>query len=245
MSADSSWWGVFMLSVLYFLARIESWHLVAGGVTGAVLCIGLGRTTTLRLVGATLCSSVALAGVAAMWRSYAAPRQIAVVTARTIGARGGDDAVEWKFEDPRSIFLHSRRPGDALWIEGIRIFAKNLSDRPLNNLTAVVRSRTGGKDMKMYLVRDDRQVGASDSLTVPSKSEFLLLYIIPSMLDDRVSGIPADQFLRAFGDLDFMFGYDTNQMFSRLVSVPEIEQQLLRIEREDGNALPTPANRRP
>jgi hypothetical protein len=127
----------------------------------------------------------------------------------------------------------------------IRIFAKNLSDRPLSNLTAVVRSHQAGREMKLRLVLDDRQVDASESQTVPPKSEFSLLYIIPSMLDDRVSGIPADQFPRAFGDLNFMFGYDANQMFARLVSVPEIEEQILRIEREDGNVLPMPESRRP
>ncbi len=150
--------------------------------------------------------------------------------------------MEWKFEEPHSIFLHSRRPGDALWIDGIQIFAKNLSDRPLSNLRAVVRSHQAGREMKMSLVVNDRQVGTSEAQSVPPRSEFSLLYIIPSMLDDRVSGIPAAQFLRAFGDLYFMFGYDSNQMFARLVSVPQIERQLLRIEE---NALPEPENRRP
>jgi hypothetical protein len=181
-----------MIAVLQFLTRIESWHLVAAGIAGAALCIGFGRAATLGLVGATLCGSVALAGLVAMWRSNGAPRQIAIVTARTVGAPGGDDDVEWKFEDPRSIFLHSRRPGDALRIDGIQVFAKNLSDRPLSNLTAVVRSHQAGREMKMSLVLDDRQVDASEPQTVPPKSEFSLLYIIPSMLDDRVSGIPAD-----------------------------------------------------
>src|SRR5258708_23266844 len=194
MSGDPSWWRVFMLSVLQFLTRVEPWHLVAAGIAGAALCIVFSRTTILGLVGATLCGAVALAGAVDMWRSYGAPRQIAMVTAKTVGAPGGDDDVEWKFEDPRSIFLHSRRPGDALWIDGIRIFAKNLSDRPLGNLTAVVRSHQAGREMKMSLVVNDRQVGTSGAQSVPPRSEFSLLYIIPSMLDDRVSGIPAAQF---------------------------------------------------
>jgi hypothetical protein len=63
------------------------------------------------------------------------------------------------------------------------------------------------------------------------------------MVDERVPGLPAGEFLQVFGDLHFMFGYDTNQMFARLVSVAEIEQQLSRIEREPGQ--PPRENRPP
>jgi hypothetical protein len=238
MSGGSWRLGAFMLAVLRFLTQIESWHLVAAGTAGAALCIIFGRTTTFGLVGATLCGAAALAAAADMWRSFGASRQAAVVMARTVGARGGDDDVDWIFEDPHTIFLHSRRPGDALWIDGIRIFAKNLSNRPLTNLRAVVRSHQAGREMKMNLVLDDRQLDGGEPQTVPAKSDFSLQYIIPSALDGRVSGIPAAQFVPAIGELNFMFGYDTNQMFARLVSVPEIEQQLLRIEQEDDNAEP-------
>jgi hypothetical protein len=64
------------------------------------------------------------------------------------------------------------------------------------------------------------------------------------MSDDPVSGVPAAQFLRVFGDLEFIFGYDTRQMFTRLVSVPEVEQQLLRIAREERDVVPAPADQR-
>jgi len=226
-----------MLAVLRFLMHIESWHLVAAGATGAALCIIFGRTSTFGLIGATLCGAVALAGATNIWRSFGAARQVAVVTARTVGAQGESDDVEWRFEDP-TIFLHSRRSGDALWIDGIRIFAKNLSNRPLANLRAVVRSHQAGREMKMDLVLDDRPLDGSEPQTVPAGSDFSLLHMIPSALDDRLSGIPAAQFVPAFGDLNFMFKYDTNQMFARLVSVPEIEQQLLRLEHQDDNAAP-------
>jgi hypothetical protein len=173
-----------------------------------------------------------------MWRSHGAPPPVAVFTAGTVGAPGGDDRVEWKFEDPCSILLHSRRTGNALWIDGIRVFARNLSDRPLSNLHAVVRSYTGGKEMRLGLVVNDRLLDAGEAQSVPPKSEFSLL----CMLDDRMSGIPADQLLRAFGDLYFTFKFDTNQMFSRLVAVSEIEQQLSRIEGEDGKTPSAPEN---
>jgi hypothetical protein len=88
-------------------------------------------------------------------------------------------------------------------------------------------------------------LNAGEPQTVPPRAEFSLLYMIPSMLDDRESGIPADQFRQAFGDLYFTFRYDTNQMFAPLVSVPEIEQQLSRIEREAASPLPAPARRAP
>ncbi len=181
-------------------------------------------------IGATLCGAMALAGAAQMWNSYAAPPRIAVVTAKTVGSPGGDDRVEWRFADPHSIFLYSRHPGDALWIDGIKVLAKNLSDRPLSNLRAVVRSYKAGREMKMSLALDGRQVDAGEPQSVPPKSEFSLQYVIPSMVDERVPGLPEGEFLRVFGDLSFMFGYDTNQMFARLVSVAEIEQQLSRIE---------------
>jgi hypothetical protein len=135
--------------------------------------------------------------------------------------------VDWKFEDPRTIFLHARHPGDALWVDGIRIFAKNLSNRPLTNLRAVVRSYQAGRAMTMNLVLDDRQLDGNEPQTVPAGSEFSLLYIIPSVIGDRASGMPAAQIVPAFGDLNFTFRYDPNQMFARLVSAPEIEQQLL------------------
>jgi hypothetical protein len=220
-----------MLAVLQLLTLIESWHLVAAGGAGAVLCMIFGRTTPFGLIGAALCGVVALAGATDIWRSFGAPRQVAVVMARTVGAQGGDDDVEWKFENPHTIFLHSRRPGDALWIDGIRIFAKNLSDRPLTNLRAAVRSHRAGTEMKMNLVLDNRQLDGSEPQIVPGRSDFSLLYLIPSRLDDRAFGIPAAQFAPTFGDLSFMFRYDTNQMFARLVSVPEIERQLSQIER--------------
>jgi hypothetical protein len=243
MSADSSWLDVIATAMLPLLAQIESWHLIAAGIVGAALCLGFGRTATLGLVGATLCGAVALTGIVVMWRSYGAPPQVALVTARTVGARGGDDRVEWRFEDARSIFLHSRRAGDALWIDGIRVFAENLSDRPLNNLSAVVRSYMGGKEMKLSLVVNDRRLESIEAQSVPPKFGFSLLYVIPAMLDDRASGIPADQFLQAFGDLYFTFRFDTNQIFARLVASSEIERQISRIEQE--NVLPKPSNGRP
>ena len=219
-----------MLSVLQFLVRIEPWHLLAAGIAGVALCIGFGRTSIMGWIGATLCGAMALAGAAQMWNSYAAPPRIAVVTAKTVGSPGGDDRVEWRFADPHSIFLYSRHPGDALRIDGIKVLAKNFSDRPLSNLRAVVRSYKAGREMKMSLALDGRQVDAGEPQSVPPKSEFSLQYVIPSMVDERVPGLPEGEFLRVFGDLSFMFGYDTNQMFARLVSVAEIEQQLSRIE---------------
>ena len=90
----------------------------------------------------------------------------------------------------------------------------------------------------MNLALDDRRLDVGEAQTVPPKSKFSMMHVIPSMLEDGASGIPATQFVRAFGDLDFTFGYDTNQTFSRLLSIPEIEQQILRIERESDGALP-------
>jgi hypothetical protein len=230
----------FMLAVLQFLAQIRAWHVVAAGLAGVSLCIIFGRTTVVGLVGATLCGAVAVAGAAGMWRSFGAKHKVGVVMARTVGAPGGDDDVEWRFQDPRTIFLHSRRLGDSLWIDGIRIFAKNLSDRPLTNLSAIVRSHQAGREMTMNLVLDDRQLDGSEPQTVPARSGFSLLYMIPSVRDDQVSGIAAAQFVPTLGDLNFTFRYDTNQMFARLVSVREIEQQLSRIDHEDDNAAPIP-----
>jgi hypothetical protein len=85
--------------MLPFLAQIQSWHLAAG-LAGAALCIGLGRTAVLALIGATLCGAIALTGIVDMWRSYGAPDRIVIVAARTVGASGGDGDVDWKFEDP-------------------------------------------------------------------------------------------------------------------------------------------------
>jgi hypothetical protein len=59
------------------------------------------------------------------------------------------------------------------------------------------------------------------------------------MTGDRVSGVPADQLSRTFGDLYFTFRYDINQIFARLVSMPEIEQKILRIGQ--ASALPAPS----
>jgi hypothetical protein len=173
MSGGSSRSDAFMLAVLQFLTRVKSWHVVAAGTAGAAVCIIFGHTTIFGLVGATLCGAVALAAVTHMWRSFGAPRQLPTVMARTVGAQGGDDDVDWKFEDPRTIFLHARHPGDALWVDGIRIFAKNLSNRPLTNLRAVVRSYQAGRAMTMNLVLDDRQLNGNEPQTVPAGSEIL------------------------------------------------------------------------
>jgi hypothetical protein len=244
MSANSSWWDAFTLSLLQLLLQIEAWHLIAAGLVGTALCIFLGRSSTFGLVGATLCASVAIAAAATMWRSEGPPRQIAVM-ARTVGAPGADDVVEWRFDAPYSIFLVSRRSGDLLWVDGFRIYAKNSSDRPLGNLTAVLRSYPGPKEIKLQLVLADRQVSASESQTVPPNSEFSLLYLIPATSDAGAPGISARQFLRNFGDLYFNVRYDTNQMFSRLISVAEMDRQLSRLAQEMGDALPPSPGRTP
>jgi hypothetical protein len=96
-----------------------------------------------------------------MWRSQGSPRQF-TVTAQTVGASGGDDVVEWKIDAPYSIFLASRRSGGLSRIDGIQIHAKNLSDRPLRNLTAVLRPNFGQKEIKLQLVLADRQVSAAN-----------------------------------------------------------------------------------
>jgi hypothetical protein len=244
MSGNSSWWGNFMLLVLQLLIQIEAWQLIAVGLAGAALCIVLGRTSTLGWVGATLCGAVAIGAAVTMWRSQGPPRQITVM-ARTVGAPGGDDVVEWRFDAPYSIFLVSRRYGDLLWVDGIQIYARNSSNRPLGNLTAVLRSYLGQKDIKLQLVLADRQVNASVSQTVPPNSDFSLLYLIPATSDAGPPGVPAGQFLRAFGDLYFNAGYDTNQIFGRLISVAEMDRQLSRLAQGAGNALPESPDRRP
>jgi hypothetical protein len=160
-----------------------------------------------------------------------------VLLAATTWWNGRSDA-------PHSIFLASRR-GDLLWIDGIRIQARNSSDRPLRNLKAFVRSYLGPKEIKLQLVLAGRQVSASESQLVPPNSEFSLLYLIPAMPDASAPGVPAGQFLQAFGDLYFNVGYDTNQMFARLVSVAEMEQQLSRLERDVWNAVSASPGRRP
>jgi hypothetical protein len=231
--------------MLPFLAQIQSWHLVAAGLAGAALCIGLGRTAVLALIGATLCGAIALAGIVDMWRSYGAPDRIVIVAARTVSASAETATWIGSSRTRARSFCISRRSGGSLWIDGIRILASNQSDRPLTNLRGVVRSPRSDKEMKMNLALDDRQLDVGEAQTVPPKSKFSMMHVIPSvlddgpsMLDDGASGIPAAQFVRAFGDLYFMFGYDTNQMFSRLLSIPEIEQKILRIERESDGALP-------
>jgi hypothetical protein len=234
-----------MLSVLQLLIQIKAWHLIAAGIVGAAVCIVLGRTTTLGLVGATLCGAVAIAAAVTMWRSPGSRDHAVIITASTVGAAGGDDVVEWRIDTPYSIFLASRRSGNLLWIDGIQIQAKNSSDRPLLNLRAVVRSHLGQKEMRLQLVLADRRVSASEAQTVPPNSEFSLLYLIPAMPGDGARGLPADQFLHAFGDLYFNVGYEINQMFARLISVDEMDRQLSRIEREIGDASPPSPSRMP
>jgi hypothetical protein len=238
MSGNSSWWDALMLSVLQLLIQIEAWHLIAAGFAGAALCIVLGRATTLGLVGATLCGAVAIGAAGTMWLSQSSPDRVVIVTASTVGAPGGDDVVEWKIDPPHSILLVSRRSGGLLWIDGIQIHAKNLVDRPLRNLTAVLRPNFGQKEIKLQLVLADRQVSAGESQTVPPDSEFSLLYLIPAMPDGGAPGLPAGQFLHTFGDLHFTVRYDTNQMFARLISTDALDQQLARLEQEVGNASP-------
>jgi hypothetical protein len=239
MSGNSSWRDALVLSMLQLLIQIEAWHLIAAGIIGAAVCIILGRTTTLGLVGATLCGAVAIAATFTMWRSQGSRDHAGIVTASTVGAPGGDDMVEWKIDAPYSIFLAFRRSGGLLWIDGIQIHARNSSDRPLRNLTAVLRSYLGQKEMKLQLVLAGRRVSASEAQTVPPNSEFSLLYPIPAMPGGGARGLPADQFLHAFGDLYFNVGYDINQMFARLISVDEMDRQLSRIGREIGNASPS------
>ena len=53
------------------------------------------------------------------------------------------------------------------------------------------------------------------------------------------------QFLRTYGDLYFNVRYDTNQMFSRLISVAEMDGQLSRLAQDVGDALPASPARKP
>jgi hypothetical protein len=245
MFENSSWWDALALSVLNLLIQIEAWHLIAAGLIGAALCVVLGRAATLGLVGATLCGAVAIAAAATMWRSQGPSDRVVIVTASTVAAPGGDDLVEWKIDAPYSIFLASRRSGGLLWIDGIQIHAKNLSDRPLRNLTAVLRPNFGQKEIKLQLVLADRQVSARESQSVPPDSEFSLLYLIPAMSGGGAPGLPAGQFLHTFGDLHFTVRYDTNQMFARLISADEEDRQLAQLEQEVGNGLPASPSRKP
>ncbi len=234
-----------MLSMLQLLIQIEAWHLIAAGLIGAALCIILGRTTAPGLVGATICGAVAIAATVAIWRSQSSPDRLVTVTASTVGVPGGDDMVEWKIDAPDSIFLVSRRSGGLLWIDGIEIHARNSSDRPLRNLTAVLRSNLDQKEIKPRLVLAGRPVSAGESQTVPPNSEFSLLYLIPAMPGGGAPGLPAGQFLRTFGDLYFNVRYDTNQMFARFISTDAMDRQLARLEQDVENALPAPPSRKP
>jgi hypothetical protein len=232
-----------MLSVLQFFVQIEAWHLIAAGLIGAALCIAVGRTSTFGLVGATLCGALSIAAAVTMWRSQSSPERVVIVTASTVGAPGGDDVVEWRIDAPDSILV-SRRSGGLLWIDGIEIKARNLSDRPLRNLTAVLRSNIGQKEIALQLVLAGRPVSADESQTVPPSAEFSLLYPMPAMPGDA-PGLPAGQFLQTFGDLFLNVRYDTNQMFARLISTDAIDRQLVRLEQEAGNALPASPGRKP
>ena len=238
MDGDSPWWSGLALALLGFLTQVRPWHMIAAGIVGAAICIIVGRARTTGLVGAAVCVAVAAAGIALEWRSSRAPQYIPIVTARTVGAQGGDDPVDWKLTEPYSLLLHSRRPDDGLWIDGIQIFAKNLSDRPLENLTASVGPHSGDKKMKMTLELNGRRVDWSEAQTVPAKSDFSLVYVISSTVDDRTQGMSAEQFLRDFGNLYFSVRYDINQIFARSFSAAEIERKIAVIEQDAGNAGP-------
>jgi hypothetical protein len=128
------------------------------------------------------------------------------------------------------------------WYPDLR---QDSSDRPLGNLTAILRSYLGPKEIKLQLVLADRQVSASESQTVPPNSEFSLLYLIPATSDASAPGVPVRQFSRTFGDLYFNVRYDTNQMFSRLISMAEMDGQLSRLAQGVGDALPASPARKP
>jgi len=213
-----------------FLLALRPWRLALFGLGGAALCVGLGDGNTAARAAAVLFLALALWGLWWQWRWQRTPRSPPIVSARTVAALDGDDEVEWKFDEPSTIFLHSRRPGEALWIEGIRLPAANRSGRPLNNLVASVKCRPRGERFRLTLAVCNRELAPDEPQTVPPLSEFSLTCLFPARDGQTRPGMSVDHFLREVDSLLFVFRYDTGQMFARPVSDDDIKRQIARLE---------------
>jgi len=232
MSGELPWWSGIALSILQFLVLFRPWHLILAGLGGIALCLAATRASIAGIVAAVPFGAIALLGLAWEWRAHTAPRSFPIVVARTVDAPGGDDSVEWKFDPPHTIFRYSRRPDGELWIEAIEIAGTNLSERSLQNTTAKMtpfaRSEKRGEAVRMHLIVDGRKLPFSEPQIIPARSDFALVYPVPQT-DGTASGMPFGRFEEAFGDLHFIFRYDTGQMFSRLVTVAEMKDTLRRL----------------
>jgi hypothetical protein len=206
-----------MVRLLAMLAQLQPWHLIAFGVVGVIVCATIGLT-----------------GVLWAWRSGNGERYVFVVSARIVPDRDEAGPVEWKFDQPNSIFDYSRR-GDALWIEGLEFRAINRTGQPLQNPVARVRADRMDKDVALNLAIGDAWIDLSKGFIISPGIEFGLVSKFD--IKKKPDGVPADQFQEKFGGLTFIFSYDGGDSFTRYFTPDEIEQQILTIKRSSRKPL--------
>lgn len=206
-----------MVRLLAVLAQLQPWHLITFGVLGTIVCVTIGLT-----------------GVLWAWRSSNGERPVFVVSSRIVPDHDEAGPIEWKFDQPHSIFDYSRR-GDAMWIEGFEFRAVNRTGQLLKNPLARVRADRMDKEVLLNLAIGDTRIDLSKGFIISPGREFGLVSRFDIQKDP--AGILADQFLERFGGLTFTFSHDGGESFTRCFSPHEIEQHISAIKRESRKSL--------
>jgi heme/copper-type cytochrome/quinol oxidase subunit 2 len=136
--------------------------------------------------------------------------------------------IEWRFDKPVTILFYSRKPGQAVWIEGIQIHATNKSDFALKNVKANIVADMKTDLMSMRVNPHGTILGPTDSATlIPPRADFDLFVEIGPR------GMAAEQFMHDYGTLHFAFAFDENNShntFNETFSLSYIEDQIAFIE---------------
>jgi hypothetical protein len=137
--------------------------------------------------------------------------------------------IEWRFDKPATIFMYSRKPGDAVRIEAIVINGTNTSDFALKDVSALLTADM--KSSQLFTMRvnphgvylePDKSAGV-----IPPRAKFDLTMSVDPY------GMTAEDFLKQYGSLRFSFSYQNNGMpvkFNEQFLYSYLEDQIAFIE---------------
>jgi hypothetical protein len=182
----------------------------------------------LDLLTVGLLGLVVFAGVTALGLYRQLPSVTSVTPQDDFVKNTAGPPIEWRFDKPVTIFMYSRKPGDAVRVDAVWIHATNNGDYALKSVKAGIRS-----DLKSELT--PMRVNPHGIVMPPDKSAAVIPAKTDFDLTLEVEGGPltAEQFMREYGTLYFVFEYERNgraESYSQQFPLSYIEDQVSFIE---------------